>query len=237
MGFLRKSIILGTGGLAPIKSRSYAERSAKALEKMAQGQAGTTAPRTIGNPEPTIPNLESRPWFVIFEYGDGKEILGSDFTCVAHRFVSEEKARKWATKQTRVRTPSGKKEIAGYSVIRSSPDGDWQLTYTTDDGTSLPAGRFASKDEALRVCKASWKVSSAIAMPNGTFANHKILTVKSGRAEPVSRTSPDRSAPTVPIARPADPMEQLRKLGELHDSGVVSDEEFEAKKAELLGRI
>ena len=31
--------------------------------------------------------------------------------------------------------------------------------------------------------------------------------------------------------------DQLRKLGELHDEGVLSDEEFERKKAELLARI
>lgn len=34
-----------------------------------------------------------------------------------------------------------------------------------------------------------------------------------------------------------DPVEQLRKLGELRDAGVLSDDEFEAKKAELLGQI
>jgi Short C-terminal domain len=34
-----------------------------------------------------------------------------------------------------------------------------------------------------------------------------------------------------------DAVEQLRKLGEPRDAGVLSDEEFEAKKAELLGRI
>jgi large subunit ribosomal protein L7/L12 len=34
-----------------------------------------------------------------------------------------------------------------------------------------------------------------------------------------------------------DPLDQLRKLGELRDAGVLTDEEFEAKKAELLGRI
>lgn len=33
MGFLRKSIIIGTGGLAPIKANSYRERTAKATEK------------------------------------------------------------------------------------------------------------------------------------------------------------------------------------------------------------
>jgi hypothetical protein len=34
-----------------------------------------------------------------------------------------------------------------------------------------------------------------------------------------------------------DALEQLRKLGELHSSGVPTDAEFEAKKAELLRRI
>jgi uncharacterized membrane protein YeaQ/YmgE (transglycosylase-associated protein family) len=34
-----------------------------------------------------------------------------------------------------------------------------------------------------------------------------------------------------------DVTEQLRKLGELHDEGVISDEEFERKKAELLARL
>lgn len=47
------------------------------------------------------------------------------------------------------------------------------------------------------------------------------------------------SAPATPAAAPvsADPMEQLKKLGELRAAGVVSDEEFEAKKADLLGRM
>jgi hypothetical protein len=35
----------------------------------------------------------------------------------------------------------------------------------------------------------------------------------------------------------ADPLEQLRRLGELRDSGVLTQAEFEAKKAELLQRI
>ena len=43
--------------------------------------------------------------------------------------------------------------------------------------------------------------------------------------------------------RPADPgpspdvLEQLRQLGELRKAGVLTDAEFDAKKAELLGRI
>jgi uncharacterized membrane protein YeaQ/YmgE (transglycosylase-associated protein family) len=34
-----------------------------------------------------------------------------------------------------------------------------------------------------------------------------------------------------------DVMEQIRKLGELRDEGVLTDEEFQTKKAELLSRL
>ena len=34
-----------------------------------------------------------------------------------------------------------------------------------------------------------------------------------------------------------DVTEQIRKLGELHDQGVLTDDEFESKKRELLARL
>jgi hypothetical protein len=38
-----------------------------------------------------------------------------------------------------------------------------------------------------------------------------------------------------PAAPTADPIAQLKQLGELHESGVLTDEEFAAQKAKLLG--
>lgn len=35
----------------------------------------------------------------------------------------------------------------------------------------------------------------------------------------------------------ADPVQQIRQLGELRDQGLLSPDEFEAKKAELLNRL
>jgi membrane protease subunit (stomatin/prohibitin family) len=38
-----------------------------------------------------------------------------------------------------------------------------------------------------------------------------------------------------PQAAPeADPIERLRQLGELHDQGILTDEEFQAQKAKVL---
>lgn len=42
---------------------------------------------------------------------------------------------------------------------------------------------------------------------------------------------------TAAVAGQPDPIAQIRQLGELREAGVLSQEEFEAKKAELLRRL
>jgi hypothetical protein len=43
-------------------------------------------------------------------------------------------------------------------------------------------------------------------------------------------------APAPPAAAPAgpDPIEQLKELGQLHQQGILTDEEFAAQKAKIL---
>ena len=49
------------------------------------------------------------------------------------------------------------------------------------------------------------------------------------------KSSDDSSVPSPSGDR--DPMEQLKKLGELRDAGLLTPEEFESKKAQLLDRM
>jgi hypothetical protein len=56
--------------------------------------------------------------------------------------------------------------------------------------------------------------------------------VKAAMSSADSTTGSVVSIPTQP-----DVMEQLRKLGDLRAAGVLTDEEFSAKKADLLGRL
>jgi hypothetical protein len=47
---------------------------------------------------------------------------------------------------------------------------------------------------------------------------------------------PQYAPPPAPAPVPAaDPYEELKKLGELHAQGILTDEEFAAQKAKLLG--
>lgn len=60
------------------------------------------------------------------------------------------------------------------------------------------------------------------------FAGAVLAAVRSGR-----------SAVVVPVARrdPGDIAERIRHLGDLHQAGLVTDEEFAVKKAELLAEL
>ena len=55
-------------------------------------------------------------------------------------------------------------------------------------------------------------------------------------------TDSDTAPPTAPDAppsagRPPDPLDEIRRLAELRDQGILTEQEFAAKKAELIDRI
>jgi hypothetical protein len=58
-----------------------------------------------------------------------------------------------------------------------------------------------------------------------------------GSVAPVAASPPPSSAAPVSTPKPLDPLDQIRRLAELRDAGIVTDAEFAAKKAELLERI
>ncbi len=46
--------------------------------------------------------------------------------------------------------------------------------------------------------------------------------------------APQQAAPAAPATPAADPIAQLKELGELHQSGVLTDEEFAVQKSKIL---
>lgn len=116
----------------------------------------------------------------------------------------------------------------------------------------LEQGVFRSRIEDFPIEKIS-SVQSGTGMMFGELT----IFVSGNKAE-ISRVMPKEHAATLaetlrgklqtptstpatsaPPAAPAEPdvMEQLKKLGELRDAGVLNDTEFETKKAELLKRL
>jgi Short C-terminal domain len=56
-----------------------------------------------------------------------------------------------------------------------------------------------------------------------------------GAQEGYGQASAEPAYEEPPAPPPPDPIEQLKQLGELHSQGVLTDEEFAAQKAKLLG--
>ena len=59
------------------------------------------------------------------------------------------------------------------------------------------------------------------------------MPITTAKKAPVSPKAP----PDAPTSAAADPFAQIERLGELKGKGLLSDAEFEAKKAEVLGRM
>lgn len=55
------------------------------------------------------------------------------------------------------------------------------------------------------------------------------------KSQPIATTPQVTPVPARPAQQEADYIEQLKKLGELRDSGILTEEEFAAKKKKILG--
>ena len=80
----------------------------------------------------------------------------------------------------------------------------------------------------------------AVASGTATAVSNRVSRRQAQRWSEQGQGAPaylsETPAPAEPAAASApDPIQQLKELGELHQQGVLTDEEFAAQKAKLLG--
>jgi hypothetical protein len=77
---------------------------------------------------------------------------------------------------------------------------------------------------------------AATAVSNRVSRRQASRWAEQGQGAPAYLSETPAPAAAPPAAAPApDPIQQLKELGELHQQGVLTDEEFAAQKAKLLG--
>jgi uncharacterized membrane protein YeaQ/YmgE (transglycosylase-associated protein family) len=110
-------------------------------------------------------------------------------------------------------------------------------------GGSVAAAAFGSNPDSGTVFAAllfSIAAASGLVIAYRRFVQHRPVTGPGAYRPPEPRPSRFRDLFASPAKRAyekEDAAEQLRKLDELHKQGVISDEEFERKKAEVLSRM
>jgi hypothetical protein len=79
---------------------------------------------------------------------------------------------------------------------------------------------------------------TAVVAGTATRVSNRVSRRQEGRwaaKEQQQQTPPPQSAPVAAPAQEADPIERLKELGQLHESGVLTDQEFADAKAKVLG--
>ncbi len=79
---------------------------------------------------------------------------------------------------------------------------------------------------------------TAVVAGTATAVSNRVSRRQAGRWAEQEQPAYAQQAPPpqqASAAPAADPIQQLKELGELRDSGVLTDEEFAAQKAKILG--
>ncbi len=82
---------------------------------------------------------------------------------------------------------------------------------------------------------------TAVIAGTATSVSNRVSRRQQGRwasqeqqQQPEAQPQPQAYAPPAPAAPETDPMERLKELGQLHESGVLTDQEFADAKAKIL---
>jgi hypothetical protein len=84
------------------------------------------------------------------------------------------------------------------------------------------------------VARTAVVAGTATAVSNRVSRRQAQRWADQGQASPAYLGGGAPAQAATPAAPAASPIDQLKELGELHQSGVLTDEEFQAQKAKLL---
>ncbi|MFF8918614.1 DUF4429 domain-containing protein [Streptomyces sp. NPDC015032] len=112
----------------------------------------------------------------------------------------------------------------------------------TELGTRLTAGPVRSAQPAAPRPARADQDPAAVVFGLGYGPVHESLPFAAAVLESVRRKQPSPGTPAAALVGagrrdPADIAERIRHLGELHQAGLVTDDEFSAKKAQLLAEL
>lgn len=76
---------------------------------------------------------------------------------------------------------------------------------------------------------------TAVIAGTATHVSNNVSRRQAGKWAAQDQQAQQPQQQSAPPPPPADPIAQLKSLGELHAQGILTDEEFAAQKAKILG--
>jgi hypothetical protein len=214
MGFLRWAAIIGTGGLAPVKGTSPRERTAKAAEKQVKLQkqalsATQPAPRSAG---PTL------------------HTALASVSAIAETTLADCSVARLRT--AAIRTVSD----LGYTPHDASIGSGAMITFRkplTMKCRARDMGMMITPEATgTRVAVVAGPTTQMTDWGESRQIAEKLL---SGLREVVAVTPEPPSEATAPQAVVESTASEIERLAQLHTQGALTDAEFAAAKAKILG--
>ncbi|SDZ93131.1 Short C-terminal domain-containing protein [Bowdeniella nasicola] len=120
---------------------------------------------------------------------------------------------------------------AGMSLLATGIRGKSDTQVVVIDAiTSVTSQKSGMLKYVVGIHTAAGEITMRCSKAEAAQFKDLIVRLKAGERPHIPPAPPQPAPPT-------DVMDQLRKLGELRDAGVLTEAEFEAKKADLLGRL
>lgn len=102
--------------------------------------------------------------------------------------------------------------------------------------SSVTTSRDGMMNSKVSVITSGNTVDFRVSHAEAAIVKDTLIRLIRGESQPTPQ--PAAAAPTAPVAAPAvDVAAQLQQLASLRDAGVLTEEEFTAKKTELLSRL
>jgi hypothetical protein len=99
--------------------------------------------------------------------------------------------------------------------------------------------RVAVQWDALKgsIAAAGGDMAAVMGGLQGTYSGTADAAMRQAMASPAAQAVPSTMPAGAPAAPVQDPAARLKKLSELRDAGAITDEEFDAKKAEIIREL
>ncbi|NEU56144.1 PH domain-containing protein [Halorussus sp. MSC15.2] len=148
----------------------------------------------------------------IQEKGEGRGVLGSDVDAKNSLLSS-------------ILTGATDKRLVS-KIPQMTGDDEQTIPYSRIEGVDLDTGLVTKK---LTVKTSGSAYEFGVQDPDADEVREMVRFIREKMKESQQANAPAASEP--------DPTEQLKNIKELHDQGVLSDEEFEEKKNDLLDKM
>ena len=174
--------------------------------------------------------------YVTIEGTGGQAIVGTDrrlFVCKGGFLAGAAFGRKTASWDYR--------NVAGIHMDHGLMSGIIVVQAPGTDGTPVKYQSRKEREDAFRAPHAIPLVAGQLRGAQLRVQRLRELVAAAQAGQPVPLPAADRAAlpaaPEAPVPAPPSPLDDLRKLAELHAAGALSDEEFAAAKARVLARL